>query len=93
MSLVRASIVAAAIETSSVPPAAAGSSSMSMQAMSSSVHFGLGDPFFASFLTPVNSTGYVALLFLLMMLSFRVNIQVEIPWPKSAKIASEPGRG
>lgn len=65
-----ASIVAAALETSSSPLATGNSLSMSMQAMSSSVHFGLGDPFFASFLTPVNSTGYVALLFFLVMLSF-----------------------
>ncbi|KAH7378626.1 Ctr copper transporter family-domain-containing protein [Cadophora sp. MPI-SDFR-AT-0126] len=65
-----ASSVIAALETSSAALPAADSSSMSMQAMPSSVHFGLGDPFFASFLTPVNSTGYVAILFLLMMLSF-----------------------
>lgn len=65
-----ASSVTAALETSSKLLPAADSSSMNMQAMSSSVHFGLGDPFFASFLTPVDSTGYVAILFLLMMLSF-----------------------
>ncbi|PVH78954.1 hypothetical protein DL98DRAFT_589921 [Cadophora sp. DSE1049] len=65
-----ASSIAAAVESSSAAHPAADSSSMSMQAMSTSVHFGLGDPFFASFLTPVNSSGYVAVLFLLMMLSF-----------------------
>jgi len=65
-----ASSVAAALESSSAAHLAADSSSTSMQAMSTSVHFGLGDPFFASFLTPVNSSGYVAVLFLLMMLSF-----------------------
>ncbi|OBT56706.1 hypothetical protein VE04_03770 [Pseudogymnoascus sp. 24MN13] len=62
--------VAAALEINSAARPAANSSSMSMQAMSSSIHFSLRDPFFGSFLTPVDATGYVAVLFLLMMLSF-----------------------
>jgi hypothetical protein len=65
-----ASSVAAALETSSTLLLAADSLSMNMQAMLSSVYFGLGDPFFAYFLTLVDSTGYMAILFLLMMLSF-----------------------
>jgi len=64
------SLVAAALETSSAPLPVADSSSMSMQTMSPFVHFSLGDPFLTSILTPMNSAGYVAILFLLMMLSF-----------------------
>merc|ERR1711964_768069 len=38
-------------------------------ASASFVHFGFGDPFLASFLTPVNMAGYFALLFLMATLS------------------------
>jgi len=67
-----ASFVAAALETSTAPTAMAGSSSVGggMQGMSSFVHFGFGDPFLASLLTPITVAGYLALLFLLAMLSF-----------------------
>merc|ERR1711964_785062 len=63
-----ASFVTAALETSS--------SSMGggMQGMSSFVHFGFGDPFLASFLTPVNMAGYFALLFLMATLSFLARV-------------------
>ena len=71
-----ASFVTAALETSTAPMAMAGSSSMGggMQGMSSFVHFGFGDPFLASFLTPVNMAGYFALLFLMATLSFLARV-------------------
>merc|ERR1712225_29702 len=67
-----ASFVAAALETSTARTTMGASSSVvgAMQGMSSFVHFGFGDPFLASLLTPVNMAGYLALLFLLAMLSF-----------------------
>lgn len=45
------------------------SSSMSMGGMSSYLHFGIGDPFLASSFTPAGTSGYVAVMFLLMLLA------------------------
>lgn len=55
-----------ALQSDIMPPA-----DMQMQGMSSFIHFGLGDLFFAGLLTPTQASGYVAVMLFLMMLNFR----------------------
>ena len=45
------------------------SASMGMGGMNSYLHFGFGDSFIASFFTPMETSGYVAVIFLLMLLA------------------------
>ncbi|KIV94128.1 hypothetical protein PV10_05276 [Exophiala mesophila] len=59
------STIPEALQSDIMPP-----TDMQMQGMSSFIHFGLGDPFFARLLTPTHASGYVAVMLFLMMLSF-----------------------
>lgn len=64
------STVPGALQTEAVPHIEENSNPMKMQGMASSIHFGVGDTFLAPFFTPTQVSGYIAVMLLLMILSF-----------------------
>lgn len=61
-----------------------------MQGMPSSVHFGLGDTFFAPFFTPTQASGYVAVMLFLVMLSFSQRLLMAVESKAAKKLHQQP---
>jgi hypothetical protein len=75
-----------ALHTEALPHTEENSGSMEMGGMSSFIHFGLGDSFFASFFTPTQASGYVAVMLLLMMLSFSQRLLIVVEKKTTQKL-------
>jgi len=59
-----------------------------MGVMSSTLHFGIGDPFVASFFTPASTSGYVAAMFLLMLLAILQRLLLAFTAKASHKLSA-----
>jgi len=87
------SIIAAAVQTEAAPHNEESSSPMAMpamQGMPSSIHFGVGDTFFAPFFTPTQVSGYVAVMLFLVMLSFSQRLLMAVEAKAAKKLHQQP---
>lgn len=84
------SIIPAAVQTEAAPHNEESSSPMAMQGMQSSIHFGIGDTFFAPFFTPTQVSGYVAVMLFLVMLSFSQRLLMAAEAKAAKKLHQQP---
>ncbi|KEF54281.1 uncharacterized protein A1O9_09447 [Exophiala aquamarina CBS 119918] len=90
------SIIPAAVQTEAAPHNEESSSPLAlpampaMQGMQSSIHFGIGDTFFAPFFTPTQVSGYVAVMLFLVMLSFSQRLLMAVEAKAAKKLHQQP---